>query len=384
MGFCNFYRRFVKGYSELARPLFDLTKKGEPFIWTDRHEASFTGLQDVLTSSPVLLLPDYGKPFTLYTDASDYATSAILEQDDALRRSHPIAFYSKSLQPAERNYKIHDKELLAIVHGLHHFQHYLQGNEYTTRVFSDHANLQYFTTKQTLTHRQVHWSLFLATFNYVIIPKPGKFNKADGLSRRPDYKEGIASENAERVLLAPEKFLLKPQDFSIRALHNMVIPTGMDKDLKEAIEEGIKADRLTGDKLKEILLSGPRHVTKGLQEWNYENGLMLYKGLVYVPNNETLKRKVVQQFHNNIMGHPGQWKTLELITREYYWPGMTEFVKSYIKGCATCQTTKIRPPVKVPLKPNEIPDGPWETITMDFITDLPTTKGYDSILTVVD
>ena len=215
LGFCNFYRRFVKGYSELARPLFDLTKKGEPFIWTDRHDASFTGLQNVLTSSPVLLLPDYGKPFTVYTDTSDYATSAILEQDDALGRSHPVAFYSKSLQPAERNYEIHDKELLAIVHGLRHFQHYLQGNEYTTQVFSDHANLQYFTTKQTLTRRQVRWSLFLATFDYVIIPKPGKFNKADGLSRHPDYKEGIASENAERVLLAPEKFLLKPQDFSI-------------------------------------------------------------------------------------------------------------------------------------------------------------------------
>ena len=151
----------------------------------------------------------------MYTDASDYATSAILEQDDALGRSHPVAFYSKSLQPAERNYEIHDKELLAIVHGLRHFRHYLQGNEYTTRVFSDHANLQYFTTKQTLTRRQARWSLFLATFDYVIIPKPGKFNKADGLSRRPDYKEGIASENAERVLLAPEKFLLKPQDFSI-------------------------------------------------------------------------------------------------------------------------------------------------------------------------
>src|SRR5437588_81945 len=111
---------------------------------------------------------------------------------------------------------------------------------------------------------------------------------------------------------------------------------------------------------------------------------MLYKGLVYVPNKETLKRKIVQQFHDNLMGHPGQWKTLELITREYYWPGMTEFVKAYIKGYATCQTTKIRPPVKVPLKPTEIPEGPWETITMDFITDLPTSKGYDSILTVVN
>ena len=97
LGFCNFYRRFVKAYSKLARPLFDLTKKGEPFLWTDRHDRSFTGLQDALTSSPVLILLDYGKPFMVYTDASDYATSAILEQDNALGRSHPVTFYSKSL-----------------------------------------------------------------------------------------------------------------------------------------------------------------------------------------------------------------------------------------------------------------------------------------------
>jgi hypothetical protein len=87
----------------------------------------------------------------LYTDASDYATSAILEQDNALRCSHLIAFYSKSLQPAKCNYEIHDKELLTIIHALWHFHHYLQGNEYTMRVFSDHANLQYFIMKQTLT-----------------------------------------------------------------------------------------------------------------------------------------------------------------------------------------------------------------------------------------
>ena len=220
--FCNFYRRFIKAYSELARLLFDLTKKGMPFLWTERHDQAFIGLQDALTSSPVLLLPDYGKPFTVYTDASDYATSAILEQDDALGRSHPVAYYSKSLQPAECNYKIHDKELLAIIHTLRHFRHYLQGNKHTTRIFSDHANLQYFTTKQTLTQQQAHWSLFLATFDYIIIPKPEKYNRADGLSRRPDYKEGIA-ENAERILLTPKKFLLKPKQFEIRALHNMVV-----------------------------------------------------------------------------------------------------------------------------------------------------------------
>jgi hypothetical protein len=101
LGFCNFYRQFVQNYSKLAWPLFDLTRKGEPFIWTERHERAFMGLQTALTSSPVLLLPDYIRPFTLYTDTSDYATSAILEQDDALGRSHPVTFYSKSLQPAE-------------------------------------------------------------------------------------------------------------------------------------------------------------------------------------------------------------------------------------------------------------------------------------------
>jgi len=226
--------------------------------------------------------------------------------------------------------------------------------------------------------------LFLATYNFIIIPKPGKLNKANALSRHPDYKEGIASENADQILLTTDKFLLMPDTFQIHALHNMAIPTGMDLDLKAALQEGIKADRVTGTKLTSMLTSGPRHITKGLQEWNYKDGLLLYKGLVYVPNNENLKRKVTQLFHDQVMGHPGQWKTIELITQEYWWPRITEFVKAYIKGCAICQTTKIRPPVKVPLKPNEIPQGIWDTITMDFITDLLISKGYDSILTIVD
>jgi len=127
----------------------------------------------------------------LITDASDFATGAILEQDDALGQSHPVAYYSKSLQLAKRNYEIHDKELLAIVQALKHFRHYLQGNVHQTRIFSDHANLKYFTTKQTLTHHQAWWSILLETYDYVIIPKPGKLNQADGLSRHPDYKEGI-------------------------------------------------------------------------------------------------------------------------------------------------------------------------------------------------
>ena len=109
LGFCNFYRRFVKNYSELARPLFDLTKKGKLFIWTEHQDTAFTGLQDALTSSPVLLLPNYGRPFMLYIDASDYATSAILEQDDALGRSHPVTYYSKCYRSVSLDSKCTDE-----------------------------------------------------------------------------------------------------------------------------------------------------------------------------------------------------------------------------------------------------------------------------------
>ena len=94
-----------------------------------------------MITSPVLILPDHEKPFTLITDASDYATGAILQQRDALGRAHPVAYYSKSLQPAERNYEIHDKELLAIIQALKHFRHYLQGSPHVTQILSDHANL---------------------------------------------------------------------------------------------------------------------------------------------------------------------------------------------------------------------------------------------------
>jgi hypothetical protein len=138
----------------MAWPLFNLTHKESLWVWTDDCETTFRGLQVTLTTSPVLILPNYDKPFTLVTDASDFTTGAILEQDDGLEWSHLVAYYSKSLQPVEHNYEIHDKELLAIICALCHFRHYLQESKHTTKIFSDYANLKYFTMKQTLTCRQ--------------------------------------------------------------------------------------------------------------------------------------------------------------------------------------------------------------------------------------
>ena len=115
LGFCNFYCRFIKDFSAVAHPLSELTRKDTPFFWGDAQERAFRTLITAFTTAPVLALPDHDKPFQLITDASAFATGTILEQPDALNRWHPIAYYSKSLQPAECNYEIHDLELLAII-----------------------------------------------------------------------------------------------------------------------------------------------------------------------------------------------------------------------------------------------------------------------------
>ena len=124
--------------------------------------------------------------------------------------------------------------------------------------------------------------LFLSKYNYTIIATLGKQNTADALSQWPDHKEGIAFDNTECILLTLDKF-------RIQALQTTAIPIGIDADLKQTIRTAIEADTLTGQKLKDILLSGPRSVAKGLQEWNLEDGIILYKGLVYISNNKNLK-----------------------------------------------------------------------------------------------
>ena len=206
LGFCNFYRRFVQDFSAIVHPLSQLTKKDTPFIWGDAQGKVFRALITAFTIAPVLALPDHTKPFRLITDTSTFATGAILEQPDAFNRWHPITYYSKSLQPTEQNYEIHDLELLAIIQALETFRHYLEGRDDTLDIWLDHSNLVYFTTKQKLSHRQACWALYLSRFKFIIIHKPGAYNKADALSRRPDLKEGMGHDNEERVLLDTKIF----------------------------------------------------------------------------------------------------------------------------------------------------------------------------------
>ena len=150
LGFGNFYRRFIRGFSEIARPLNELLKKDRKFEWTTECRQAFEDLKTRFTSEPVLMLPDQTKPFQIECDASKYASGAVLTQLDSNGDRHPCAFISKTFSPAERNYEIYDRELLAIIRALEEWRHYIQGSPHTTIVFSDHKNLTYFREAQKL------------------------------------------------------------------------------------------------------------------------------------------------------------------------------------------------------------------------------------------
>jgi len=150
LGFTNFYCWFIKDFSEHARPLFDLMQNDTKWHWGTNEQSAFDKLKQNITSTPVLISPDSMKPFHIEADSSDFATRAILSQvspNDG--KWHPVMFFFKSLTPVEWNYEIHDKEMLAIIHSLQEWRHFVEGMEHQCEIWTDHKNLEYFmTTKQ--------------------------------------------------------------------------------------------------------------------------------------------------------------------------------------------------------------------------------------------
>ncbi|THH05354.1 hypothetical protein EW146_g9922, partial [Bondarzewia mesenterica] len=140
--------------------------------------------------------------------------------------------------------------------------------------------------------------------------------------------------------------------------------------------------------LELIKSAGPRTMSKGMEEWNTEDGLILFRGRIYVPKDQDLRREIVRQHHDPpAAGHPGEWKTVERVQRDFWWPGMTTFIKEYVKGCAVCQASKNQPNrAKVPIIPilADVHALPFQVVSTDFITDLPLSKGFDSISVFVD
>ena len=190
LGFLNFYRSFIENFSKRARALNDLTCKGCPFIWSQECDNAFNDLKTACGSEPVLKTPDWNKQFIMQTDASNFALGVVIQQEheDGL---HPVAFHSRSLLPAERNYDVHDKELAGVIFSFKNACSLFLGVKHPIIVHTDHKNLQYFREPQKISGCQARWLEYLQDFDYELKHIPGSSNTiADLLSRRHDLNKG--------------------------------------------------------------------------------------------------------------------------------------------------------------------------------------------------
>ena len=378
LGFVNFYRRFILDFAGIARPLHDLTRKDKVWTWDREHEVAFEALKLRITSAPVLVFPDDTKPFKVEADSSNYATGSVLSQLGEDGKWHPCGFQSKSLNAVERNYDTHDKEMLAIIRALEEWRHHLEGTQHVFEIWTDHKNLEYFMSAKKLNRRQARWSLFLSRFDFTLHHRPGsKSLKPDALSRRPDHGKG-QNDNDNVVLL-------KPSFFQVHALnHDHVVLTGEEQGLLQRIKDSRDYDEPVAKALELLKRSGQRSLAG--EEWSQEDNLILFRGKVYVPKDMNLRRQIVQLHHDSpVVGHPGRWKTLELVSRNYWWPGISRYVGNYVKSCDRCNRTKTFPAKPSgALVPNQIPKGIWEIITVDLITGLPESQGFNAIMVTVD
>jgi hypothetical protein len=336
LGLCTYYRKFFKGFSQLYAPLTDLTKKGS-FKWNDEAQVMIEKMKEVMSTCPVLALPDFGIPFTLECDASGEGIGAVLMQN-----RHPLAYEIQKLRGPELLYSIYDKEILAIMHALAKFRKYLVGARFVVK--SDHNSLKYLLEQKDLNERQQKWVSKIQAYDFDIEFVKGKNNAvADALSRRP----------------------------SIFAMSSMSI------DWKEHLIVEYEKDQFACQ-----LLDGK------IQDDNFRviNDLIYYKGRIFLVPGSALKAKILHACHNSpVAGHQGISKTYRQVRERFAWKGLKEDVMKHVKECTTCQENKDEHthPAGL-LQPLPIPEHKWESISMDFITGLPRAQGKDCIFVVVD
>ena len=459
LGFANFYRRFIRRYSQITLPLTDQlkgmqagVKKGD-FLQSDATAKAFDELREAFQKAPILVHFDPQLHLRLETDASNFGVAGIISQLQADGQWKPVAYYSRKMIAAERNYETHDQELLAIVMCFKHWRHYLEGSKHPIEVLTDHNNLKGFMNVQVLSGRQARWAMKLAAYDFVIRHRAGKTNPADAPSRRPDYQGvntevqrllptlqaklsmlgGLSIQNTPRIRALCEKTVCD-MNSSLRSVGSAAEgttstlseePTGLviaktlinngaaqsvpravvsalavdenpfegsSKPIQELIKALQAKDATVEKRRKEIAQTLKRKRSTGATPaWTVDsNDLLRYQGRLYVPDEESVRMELLKIHHDDeLAGHYGAAKTTELLSRKYYWVGMTKYVKEYVETCDLCQRTKAprhRPYGQMQSLPR--PAGPWKEITMDFITGLPPCKllsnTYDAILVVVD
>ncbi|KAL0152925.1 hypothetical protein M9458_051754, partial [Cirrhinus mrigala] len=334
LGFANFYRRFIKGYSHITNPLTNLLK-GHPktLNWTTEATTAFETLKKAFTQAPLLTHPDPDLPFVVEVDASTTGVGAVLSQHhETPPRLHPCAYFSRKLSPAERNYDIGNRELLAIKLALEEWRHWLEGANHPFQVITDHKNLQYLRDAKRLCPRQARWVLFFTRFNFSITYRPGSKNvRADALSRLSEGETDTETPS------------------SIIPNHLIVSPIGWTEPPAVATPE-------------------PR-VPPGCPP-----------GRQFIPPAQWVN--LIHTTHVSLgTGHPGANHTLSLLSDRFWWPDMARDVRRYVQECKECAMSKNPrhlPAGKLHLLP--IPNRPWSHLGVDFMTDLPVSDENTCIL----
>lgn len=402
VGFANFYRTFIPGFADLAAPLTRLTRKDVTFEWNDDCQQTFIDLKERFINAPILAHFEEDKETVVEADASGWATGAVLSQRQPDGDLAPCAYLSQKLSPAEANYEIHDKELLAIIRSLKEWRPELKMVQKFT-IVTDHKNLQYFRKAQYLSERQMRWSALLSEFDYDLRYRPGKLAvRPDALSRRgQDVPKDITDErlsNRFRTLLNCVK--IKPArvgttiDEDTQLDFETEVPLFDQTDMQQEWTRS-RAQDPTYHAISIALYDGDRRIAAelgvktSLSECHLdERGLLCYRQRVWIPESESLRTRIIQQVHDShVTGHPGRDATYAILSRRFFWPGAAKNVRQFLRNCTVCGRSTIWRDTKHGLlKPLPIPQRIWAEISMDFITDLPPSGllGTSNCLVITD
>ncbi|KAK4390467.1 Transposon Tf2-11 polyprotein [Sesamum angolense] len=348
LGLANYYRRFVKGYSEIARPLTDLLKKDGDLGLDAPMPSSLRQLEKSDSDRSCVGLTRYVETVHGGDRCFRLRIRRVLMQD-----GHPVAFESRKLKDVERRYSVHEKELLAVVHCLRLWRHYLLGSPFVVK--TDNIAVSHFMSQPKLTSRQTRWQELLSEFHFVLEYRAGSSNHVvDALSRRA-YLATLGS---------------------IAALSSSAVATSV----RDRARELLSGDP-TAQGLVHLIEQG-----KARQFW-LEEGLLMTKGnRLYVPKGGDLRKSLISECHDTLWaGHPGEERTYALVQRAYYWPQMRDDIETYVHTCLICQQDKADHQKKAGLlQPLPIPKRPWESVSMDYISGLPKVGDLGTIIVMVD
>ncbi|KAI0997916.1 hypothetical protein K3495_g10275 [Podosphaera aphanis] len=391
LGFANFYRIFIEDFAQVSAPLQILTKKGALFCWLKYQQEAFDRLKNLFITAPILALWNGDSETVLETDASGWATGGCLSQYGLGGKLKPIAYFSKKLSPAECNYDIHDKELLAIIRCLNEWRSELLGLKHPFLILTDHKNLKYFMTTRKLSERQVRWSQLLSQFNFKLIFREGKLGgRPDALSRRqqdtPKSQEDPRWKEREFTLL--KNWL--PEQAEINHVEAIIsdpepkIPEGKklfeDEEMQRLWNKGLEKDEKTFKELYQALWKNESQFAAHLQlklsrsECKIEDrGALCFRDRLWVPNLEPLRTALIQRTHDSYLtGHPGRNNTIAILSRSFFWPRMSAMVRQFCRNCDVCGRMRVwRSRKQGLLLPLPIPERFHSELSIDFMTELP-------------